>query len=77
MFGSGCAAGVDLYGNAVLASAKFISENPQAIAAVLRALNRAMKDTIADPAAAVKFGAVGRYNFRDGIHVDSPAPDQF
>lgn len=47
--------GVDLYGNAVLASAKFINENPQAIAAVLRAINRAMKDTIADPAAAVKF----------------------
>ena len=47
--------GVDLYGNAVLASAKFINDNPQAIAAVLRALNRAMKETIADPAAAVKF----------------------
>jgi len=47
--------GVDLYGNAVLASAKFIAENPQAIAAVLRAINRAMKETIADPAAAVKF----------------------
>ncbi|MBL8383036.1 MAG: ABC transporter substrate-binding protein [Burkholderiales bacterium] len=47
--------GVDLYGNAVLASARFLGENPQAVAAVLRAINRAMKDTIADPAAAVKF----------------------
>ena len=47
--------GVDLYGNAVLASAKFINENPQAIAAVLRAINRALKETIADPAAAVKY----------------------
>ena len=47
--------GVDLYGNAVLASAKFIAEQPQAIAAVLRAINRGLKDTIADPAAAVKF----------------------
>ena len=47
--------GVDLYGNAVLASAKFINENPQAISAVLRAINRALKETIADPAAAVKY----------------------
>ena len=47
--------GVDLYGNAVLASSKFIAEHPQAIAAVLRAINRGLKDTIADPAAAVKF----------------------
>ncbi len=47
--------GVDLYGNAVLASAKFINENPQVIAAVLRAINRALKETIADPAAAVKY----------------------
>ena len=46
--------GVDLYGNAVLASARFIGENPQAVAKVLRALNRGLKDTIADPAAAVK-----------------------
>lgn len=44
-----------LYGNAVLASAKFISDNPQAVAAVPRATNRALKETIADPAAAVKY----------------------
>ena len=47
--------GVDIYGNAVLASAKFINENPQAISGVLRAINRALKETIADPAAAVKY----------------------
>jgi NitT/TauT family transport system substrate-binding protein len=47
--------GVDLYGNAVLVSARFAAENPAAVAAVLRALNRALKDTIADPAAAIKF----------------------
>lgn len=47
--------GVDLYGNAVPASAKFISENLQAISAVLRAINRALKETIADSAAAVKY----------------------
>lgn len=46
--------GVDLYGNAVMASGRFMSEQPAAVAAVLRALNRALKDTIADPAGAVK-----------------------
>jgi NitT/TauT family transport system substrate-binding protein len=46
--------GVDLYGNAVMASGRFMTEQPGAVAAVLRALNRALKDTIADPAAAVK-----------------------
>lgn len=46
--------GVDLYGNAVFANVAFVEKNPQAVAAFLRALNRAMKDTIADPAAAVK-----------------------
>lgn len=46
--------GVDLYGNAVFASTKLVEENPAAVAAFLRALNRALKDTIADPAVAVK-----------------------
>lgn len=46
--------GVDLYGNAIFANAKFLEENPKAVAAFLRAINRAMKDTIADPATAVK-----------------------
>lgn len=47
--------GVDLYGNAVLASAKFIAEQPQAVAAFLRAFNRGMKDVIADPAASMRY----------------------
>lgn len=46
--------GVDLYGNAVFASSRLVAENPKAIEAFLRALNRAMKDTIANPEAAVK-----------------------
>ncbi len=37
--------GVDLYGNAVFASTKLVEENPAAVAALLRALNRALKDT--------------------------------
>lgn len=46
--------GVDLYGNAIFASSKLVAENPKAIEAFLRAFNRALKDTIANPDAAVK-----------------------
>jgi NitT/TauT family transport system substrate-binding protein len=46
--------GVDIYGNAIFANTRFLEENPKAVAAFLRALNRGMKDTIADPAMAVK-----------------------
>jgi len=46
--------GVKLYGNAILASKKLIDENPKALAAFVRASNRALVDTIADPAEAVK-----------------------
>ena len=48
-------AGLRLYGGAVLASAKLIAENPKAIAALLRANNRALKETIADPEEAIKY----------------------
>jgi NitT/TauT family transport system substrate-binding protein len=47
--------GVDLYGNAVIVSAKFAAENPQAVRGFLKALNRGIKETIADPAAAVRY----------------------
>jgi NitT/TauT family transport system substrate-binding protein len=47
--------GVKLYGNAILASKKLIDENPKALAAFVRASNRALVDTIADPAEAVKY----------------------
>jgi NitT/TauT family transport system substrate-binding protein len=43
-----------LYGNAVIVSAKFAAENPQAVRGFLRALNRGIKETIADPTAAVR-----------------------
>jgi NitT/TauT family transport system substrate-binding protein len=46
--------GVKLYGNAILASKRLIDENPKALAAFVRASNRALIDTIADPAEAVK-----------------------
>jgi NitT/TauT family transport system substrate-binding protein len=54
--------GVDLYGNAVIVSPKFAAENPQAVAAFLRALNRGIKETIADPKAAIQY-----VKQRDGI----------
>jgi NitT/TauT family transport system substrate-binding protein len=47
--------GVKLYGNAILASKKLIDENPKALAAFVRASNRALIDTIANPAEAIKY----------------------
>jgi len=47
--------GVRLYGNAVVASPKFIAENPQAVAKFLRALNRGIKDVLADPDASIQY----------------------
>lgn len=47
--------GVKLYGNAVIVSPKFMAEHPQAVAGFLRALNRGIKEVIAEPAAAIKF----------------------
>ncbi len=46
--------GVKLYGNVVIASQKFIDQNPKAVAGFLRALTRGMKDVIADPAYAIQ-----------------------
>ncbi|MBO9512861.1 MAG: ABC transporter substrate-binding protein [Variovorax sp.] len=42
-------AGVDLYGNAILASSNLIAQNPKAVAAFLRATNRAIVETFANP----------------------------
>ncbi len=47
--------GVNLYGNAVIASARLLTENPQAVAGFLRALNKGIKETIADPKAAIQY----------------------
>jgi NitT/TauT family transport system substrate-binding protein len=46
--------GVELYGSAVIATPRLIAERPQAVAAFLRALNKSIKEVIADPAAAIK-----------------------
>ena len=47
--------GVKLYGNAIMASVKLIEENPKVVAAFVRASNRALVETIADPAEAVRY----------------------
>lgn len=46
--------GVKVYGNAIVANERFIRENPRAVAGFLRAYNRALKDTIADPEEAIR-----------------------
>lgn len=47
--------GLALYGNAVLASTRLAKENPAAVRAFLRATNRGLMDTLADPAAAMAY----------------------
>jgi len=47
--------GVKLYGNMVMASPKMMSENPQAVSKFLKALTRGIKDTIANPDAAITY----------------------
>lgn len=46
-------AGLHLYGNAILASTKLAAANPAAVAGFLRATQRGLNDTLADPAAAM------------------------
>ena len=45
--------GVDLYGNGVLVSRSFLRERPEAVAGLVRAIHRAVRDTLADPDAAM------------------------
>ncbi len=45
--------GLQLYGDAIIANPKFVSENPQAVKAFLHAFLKGLKDTIRDPAHAV------------------------
>jgi NitT/TauT family transport system substrate-binding protein len=46
--------GVSVYGNAVLANERFLKDQPKAVAAFLRAYNRALKDVIAQPEEAIR-----------------------
>jgi len=45
--------GVELYGNGVLVSRQLIKDNPQAVAGLVRAVHKGLRDTIADPDAAI------------------------
>lgn len=47
--------GVPLYGNAIIASEAFAEENPEAVEGFLRAFNRALEETLADPDAAIDY----------------------
>lgn len=46
-------AGVDVYGNAVLASTALAQQNPKVVAGFVRATHRAMMETLANPGAAM------------------------
>ena len=54
--------GVKLYGNAIIASSKFLKDNPAAVKAFLAAFTKGAKDVIANPAA-----AIADVKARDGI----------
>jgi NitT/TauT family transport system substrate-binding protein len=47
-------AGVDLYSNGVMVSQKLAREKPEAVKGLIRAINKAMKDCIANPDAAIE-----------------------
>lgn len=47
--------GVPLYGNAIIASEAFAEENPEAVKGFLRAFNRALAETLADPEGAIDY----------------------
>ncbi len=46
--------GVDVYSNGVMVSQKLMKEQPKAVAGLVRAIHRAVKDTLADPDSAMK-----------------------
>jgi NitT/TauT family transport system substrate-binding protein len=46
--------GLDIYSNGVIASSRLIRERPDAVRAMVAAINRALRDAIADPDAAIR-----------------------
>lgn len=47
--------GVEFYGNTIIARDDFLQSNPEAVRGFLRAFNRAVQETLADPEAAVTY----------------------
>jgi NitT/TauT family transport system substrate-binding protein len=58
--------GAELYGNAVIVSPRFAAENPEAVRGFLRAINRAIKDVVANPEA-----HIGLVKARDPLVTES------
>lgn len=54
--------GVKLYGNAIIASAKLVRENPEAVRAFLKAFSQGAKEVMANPGSAIAY-----VKERDGI----------
>jgi NitT/TauT family transport system substrate-binding protein len=54
--------GVNLYGNALLASSDLVTKRPEAVRGFTRAFNRALKETVAKPQ-----DAIGFVKKRDGL----------
>jgi NitT/TauT family transport system substrate-binding protein len=46
--------GLDLYSNGIMVSPKLAKEHPEAVKGLLRAINRALKETVANPDAAIE-----------------------
>lgn len=46
--------GIELYGNGVLVSPQLIKEKPQAVAGLVRAINKGLRDAVQDPDAAIE-----------------------
>jgi NitT/TauT family transport system substrate-binding protein len=46
--------GLDLYSNGIMVSQKLLKENPKSVAGLVNAINKAIKDVIADPEMGVK-----------------------
>jgi len=46
--------GVELYGNGVLVSRQLVKDKPQAVAGLVRAINKGVRDAVADPDAAIE-----------------------
>ncbi len=46
--------GLDLYSNGIMVSAKLAKENPAAVKGLVKAINRALKEVMADPDAAIE-----------------------
>jgi NitT/TauT family transport system substrate-binding protein len=47
--------GMDLYSNAIVFSRTFAKENPKAVAGFVKAVNRAINESVADPEAAMEY----------------------